>query len=105
VGGGGPTLAPNEWAIFVNGSILDDGNGLTSTGLSEPNGSVSGAQDIWWLSGLLGGATGTDIQYDNIIISTGSDIAVVPEPSVIALATGVLFMGLVMFRRLRQDGR
>lgn len=106
VGAGQLTLAPQTWALFVdNALIATDLAGLngTSTGdgtyLYNP---ASGVSDIWWLTGGASSETGTDFQFDNIIIRTGADIGVVPEPSAVALALSSLVMALVFFRRLRR---
>ena len=68
---GGPFIQPNRWAILVNGSVLD--NGLArSENLAAFN--TSGAQDFWWLSGTISTQTGIDIEFDNVVLTTGEDI-------------------------------
>jgi hypothetical protein len=100
--GSGISLNVNEWAITVDGAILDNGT-ATSTGLSNLNQTI--AQDMWWLTGFASSRTGSDIQYDNIVIATGSDIAVVPEPSATVLGVGILSLAVLLVRRVRRRNR
>lgn len=89
---GGPNLAAGTWAVLVDGSVLTSGLSTWST---------TDAQDFAFLTGTAGSQSGMNIQYDNIVIRTGSDITVVPEPSTMALLAGLSVLGLVCFRRMR----
>lgn len=87
---GGPLLAATQWAVLVDGAVLDNGT-ATSTGLSTWNGTE--AQDMWFFTGTGGTSSGMNIQYDNITLT------VVPEPSTYALMLGLAVLGMAWVRR------
>ena len=80
------TLAPEEYAVIVNGSLVGT--------YSMFAGHTDNLGGFWLASGTSAAGTVATMQLDNI--------TAVPEPSVYALIAGILGLGIVVLRRRRR---
>ncbi len=91
------TLPADNIATFVNGVLVDTRiNSVDGTGFDH----LLGVNKV----GFIGESDSkfspsTDYLFDNVILSTGADAGIVPEPSTYALLVGALALLFVARRR------
>lgn len=91
------TLPADTTLAFINGVLVDSKeNPSDATGFDNS----LGVHRIGF-TGESHSKSGMDYVFDNIVLSTGADAGIVPEPSTYALLFGALAIGLAVVRRRR----
>ncbi len=89
------TLPADTTLAFINGVLVGDkANPSAATGFDN----TLGVHRLGFI-GESDAKFGMDYHFDNIVLSTGADAGVVPEPATISLLFGALAIGVVVIRR------